>query len=148
MSNSPTSWYCDVCRELIDSPKDGYVIWKNDAQMRHYDFKIIHQEECDRGNHTSSCAIEDFLGEDGLARLLSHLSLGPIMKHRGEPPVCRALDTDEFVDLIRRVQTPFYEEARQHFRNGDLRNDLSDANEVAPYLQETLKKIAEDYEGL
>jgi hypothetical protein len=76
---------------------------------------------------------------------LTHLSLGPIKKNIGQGSYCDVADLDEFVDFIRRVQTPFYEEARAHFRNQDLLDDYTDANELLPYLREELQGIIKKY---
>jgi len=145
MSQSPQKWYCDVCGESINDVKDGYVIWKSDAQLKSHDFKIIHRQKCDIKQYPSSAALEDFIGVDGLAKLLSMLSLGPIKENLGAGKHRDIADTDEFVDFVRRVQTPNYEEARRKFGDPDLLDDFSDSNEIAPYLQERLQRIIQSY---
>jgi len=111
-----------------------------------YDFKIVHQSGvngqggCDpgaRAGYVSNLNLPILLGEDGLAYLLSMLSAGPL-KGGG----ITVSDLDGFVDLTRRLQTPWYEQARARFGDEDVKTDLADANEVFPYLPETLKKIA------
>ena len=52
---------------------------------------------------------------------------------------------DEFVDFFRRSQTPYYEEARRYFWNGDLLADFSDANEMYPYRVEVLQRLISKY---
>lgn len=97
---------------------------------------------CDPGGahgYLSSMDLQHFLGPDGLALLLSWLSVGPL-KGGGSGP-CVA-DLDEFVDFVRRVQTPYYEEARPHFGDEHTYYWLGDANEYHPYLPETLQDIA------
>ena len=139
------SWYCDVCGEKIEDVNKGYVIWKSSDKLKYHDFKIIHQKKCDLKNHRASRALKDFIGDYGLTSLLSMLSLGPIKSTYGQTSYCQITDTDEFVDLIRRVQTPFYEEARRYFNNSDLLEHFSDSNEVGPYLPEELEKIIDTY---
>jgi hypothetical protein len=134
-------WRCDVCDQPIDFVKSGYVIWKTDSNLSMHSIKIIHQTKCDLKDHSSSAPLEDFLGEKGLANLLSKLSLGPIKKSQGQKPVCQVVDMDEFVDFFRRVQTPFYEEARVKFGSPELMQDFDDSNELYPYLPEILKRI-------
>lgn len=142
--NKPLStWYCDVCHEPIQDVEHGYVIWKSDESSRACHFKIIHQLKCDQNDYMSSAALKDFLGVDGLTKLLSMISLGPIKGANGDGPYRDVANLDEFVDFIRRVQTPFYEEARRHFSEHDLLEDYTDANEAYPYLQDSLKEIAE-----
>ncbi len=142
MSQPITKWYCDVCGEVIDDVKKGYVIWKSNEHGKSHAFKIIHQTKCDQRDHSLSAALRDFVGDDGMTKLLSHLSLGPIKRRLDQTSRCDVADFDEFVDFFRRVQTPFYEEARRHFGNENLIHEFSDANEVLPYMQSELEKIA------
>jgi hypothetical protein len=144
MSQPLTYWYCDVCGEKIENVVGGYVIWKSGGLKAH-GFKIIHQGKCDTNEYPSSAALSDFLGHAGLAYLFSKLSLGPVMLNNGQSSHCQIEDFDEFVDFMRRVQVPHYEEARRHFNNRNLLEDLSDANEVYPYLPEQLESISNKY---
>jgi hypothetical protein len=70
---------------------------------------------------------------------LSWLSAGPLREDGG----IRVADMDEYVDLVRRVQTPYYEEARPRFGDEKTYHWLGDANEYYPYLPKTLQRIAE-----
>ena len=145
MTKPLTTWRCDVCGHQIDGIESGYVIWKTDSNLSMNSIKIIHQKKCDLSDHSSSAALKDFLGEKGLANLLCKLSLGPIKKSQGQKSVCQVVDMDEFVDFFRRVQSPFYEEARTKFGSPELRQDFDDANELYPYLPEVLKEITAKY---
>jgi len=146
MNDYLTKWRCDMCGEDIESADDGYVIWKSDAKSKEHGFKIIHAVKCDTSSseYTMSSALNDFLGDRGLTILLSKLSPGPIKGEQGEFG-CQIADLDEYVDFMRRVQTPHYEDARRHFKNSSLLDDYFDANEVAPYLPENLKRIVDRY---
>ncbi len=145
MDKPLTVWYCDVCGERIEDSKIGYVIWQTTKEMKAHNFKIIHQSRCDIREFHSSSALEDFLGPKGLAYLLTFLSLGPIKMHIGQTPHCDIIDFDEFGDFFRRVQTPYYEEARRAFGNEDLLDWFADSNQLSPYLPDTLKEIIERY---
>ena len=145
MDQPLTKWYCDVCGGVIEDVSKGYVIWKSTKQMKSTGFKIIHQTKCDHKDFPSSSALRDFIGIDGLARLLALLSIGPLKEKIGQGSHCDTEDMDEFVDFFRRVQTPFYEEARRRFGNRDLLDDFSDSNEVLPYMQDTLCEIIGKY---
>ncbi len=140
-------WYCDKCGEIIKSPREGYVIWKSDESFKSSGFKIIHQRRCDDKSYRLSSALQDFLGLRGITYLLTFLSLGPIKEHLGQGKHCDIVDMDEFVDFFRRVQLPYYEEARQHFGDPDILDLCSDWNELAPYLPEELKKLVERVNG-
>jgi hypothetical protein len=142
-----TIWICDNCGNPIDRIQEGYVVWRliND---KYGGFMIVHQDRCDPGSgqgYTHSLALEDFLGAKGLARLLAWLSLGPLRGPSDDRP--RVHDLDEYVDLVRRVQTPYYEEARHRFADEDVQYNLGDANEYAPYLPEVLKGIVDKTPG-
>lgn len=113
--------------------------------MRAYSFKVIHKARCDKDDHISSSALGDFLGNDGAAYLLSFLSVGPLKKRKDMPEYCGVRSVDEFVDLFRRLQTPYYEQARANFKDPDVHEDFSDANEYYPYVPDVLKRIATKY---
>lgn len=137
---------CDVCHELIAEPKDGYVLWKRDDHGRPFSFMIIHHVRCDLSDHGQSMELKRFVEEDGLNCLLTFLSPGPVVincegKGDGSPPVA---DMDEFVDLIRRFQIPYYEEARQYFRDVELTKRFSDHSPESPYRMERLQDFLDD----
>mgnify|MGYP003351512562 CR=1 FL=1 len=145
MDKPLTVWYCDICGGRIEDINEGYVIWKTSPGIRAENLTVIHQTKCDSNDFPASAALKDFVGPEGLAYLLSFLSLGPIMARRGQKSHSSVVDLDGFVDFVRRVQTPYYEEARRAFGAEKLREWFSDSNEVAPYLPERLKGIIEDY---
>lgn len=143
MDEPLSTWYCDTCGNKIDSVDRGYVIWR--SKGRPQDFKIIHQADCDQEDHGSSAALNDFLGTRGLSYCLTFLSAGPIIQGCGGSAVQPELDLTEFADFMRRVQVPYYEQARRSFSNPELLSALSDWNEFAPYVPETLKRLIEEY---
>lgn len=145
MDQPLTIFYCDVCGQPISSVDQGYVIWKKDDDNKSRCFKIIHRQKCDRKEYPASSALRDFLGPRGLAILTAKLSRGPIRAHLGQSHYSDVADLDEFVDFMRRVQIPHYEEARRLFSREELIHWFADANEVAPYLPETLERIIREY---
>ena len=130
------TWYCDICGEKINNVNEGYVIWRS-ANLKNHDFKIVHHMKCDDPEFLLSAALVDFVGEDGLQRLLAKLSAG----HFIQSSFVQVDDLNEYVDFIRRVQTPFYEEARRRFNNQNVIEEMDGANEVFPYLSENLQGI-------
>lgn len=139
-------WICDSCGKLIESPEDGYVIWEQDSEFHNRGYRIIHKKrECNNERFPLSSSLSSFLGLDGLNILLSHLSLGTIKKNICEESFNQIVDFDEFVDFFRRVQIPFYEEARTKFDNKNLLNYFADSNEVSPYLIDSLRYIVENF---
>lgn len=136
-------WYCDVCGEVIERPRDGYVLWKQDDKLQVYDFTIIHKGKCDQKNYPCSMDVETFLGAEGFVYLTAFLSLGPIKVAAGSK-WAKAFDMDEFVDFMRRMQTPYYEDARRLYDSEEMSERLGDANEVLPYLPEYCEKFARE----
>ncbi len=142
-----SQWYCDVCDQIIKKPEDGYVVWKCDKDLLNSDFRIVHQSRCDyrRDIYISSMPLKSFLGHDGRSYLLSFLSLGPVKFNISRESCASAKDLDQFVDFFRRVQVPYYEEARRKFASSNLLHDFSDANEFSPYTAEALRQIIQTY---
>jgi len=135
-------WICDNCGEIIEKPEDGYVFWKS-QDMKNYDFHIVHHVKCNLGNSfTKSMDLGCFLGADGLVRLLAMLDPGPMHQPNYQ---CEVSDMREFVEFFRRVQLPYYEEARIYWQ--DAKNDdfFSDANELRIYLPSTLQELIQLY---
>lgn len=134
-------WYCDNCGELINSPEEGYVLWDYSSNIGHSNFKIIHVSKCDNNTKNSSGALTDFLGERGIIFFTSMLSIGSVKINLGESGQPRIKNMDKFVDFMRRLQLPYYEEARKFFNRDSVLEFLSDSNEQYPYFPDTLKKI-------
>lgn len=145
-----TTWTCDTCGQEISRAEDGYVVWRpTSAASPQAGYRIVHKNNgngttCDPGSqngYQASRALPDFLGPDGLAALLAMLSPGPLKGPAGGDLEVR--DLDEWVDLVRRVQTPWYEQARVRFQDEQIQQDHADSNETWPYLPDTLRRIAE-----
>lgn len=137
-----TKWECDVCGDLIESVAEGYVVWRRIEKDKEGDYRIIHQSRFDPGSgeFMYSLPLEMFMGENGLAMLLSWLSPGPI--HGPSDAWPEVHDFDEYVDFARRVHTPYYEEARSRFSDEDVKDRLADSNLYVPYRPETLERMA------
>jgi hypothetical protein len=150
MSTKPlTRWSCDVCGDPVTADEnDGYVVWRHiDGQEG--DFRIIHKIKCDDDRYTSSLPLSNFLGSRGLATLTAFLSPGAFIaatypKEKLNRMGFAIHDQHEFVDFFRRVQLPYYEEARSELWNPseDTRELWADSGEVSPYLEESLIRIA------
>ena len=138
-------WICDTCNKTISSAEDGYVIWRHDIDQRDFDFKIIHKFVCEPASYPSSVPLTEFIGSKGSTYLLSFISLGKIKARGRYRNYCHVVDFDEFVDLYRRVQIPYYEEARTKFNTPALLADMEDASELHPYQEDVLKQIIEKY---
>lgn len=133
-------WICDHCGDVIDTPAAGYVLWdRRDDGPEGY--RVIHQGRCDDKIYRNSMPLDSFLGPDGLTYLLSFLSLGPVKHGLGDDSSPTVRDMDAFVDFVRRVQIAGYEQAREHYRDPDVLDRYSDANEHYPYRQEVIDDL-------
>lgn len=140
-------WICDFCETIINSPEDGWVEWLSGKETFNscFGFKIVHNYgSSPRGKGGCFPYIEEspsnmhlihFIGEKGYVYLLSFLDLGPdvIPEYKGP----RVKDIREFIEFMKRLTIPYYEEARLYF------NNLED-NSIS-YHQEELKKIIKIY---
>ena len=143
-------WICDTCGEIIQSPDEGYVqfIDKN-RDGKWDDFVIVHHASasplantCYRDGY-SDLNLSAFLGTDGLSNLIGLIDPGEF--YFKELRVPRTSNFRKWVTLVRRLQTPYYEEARLYF--GKAKDDglFAGVNEVAPYKEEFLRNIIETY---
>lgn len=145
---TPDKWYCDSCGEVITDPGKSLVVWREHVDGPAYGFRLVHKStdgrKCGPGSkagYSSYETLREYLGPDGVQRLLSHVSSGPLMTS-AEGPSSRTVDAYSFVDMFRRLQTPYYEEARRHFGCEAVQQEYAGANEVLPYLPKSLEYIA------
>lgn len=144
-------WVCDVCGEIIEKPEDGYVQWHRNSNGQIDDFIIVHHlTASSRKNHSGECYkyssdrdLKSFLGEHGVLELHALLDPGPY-----HMPECNIFVTDirKWIDFYKRLQLPYYEEARQYWGRASHDGYFGDSNEIAIYLPENLKKMIEHYE--
>jgi hypothetical protein len=103
-----TRWRCDECGQPIERPRDGWVEWRERDGVL-CDFRIVHhvsasprgEQGCYGGDVVGNMLMEETLGIDGLAWLLGVLARS-------------AVQPAQFAELVRRLQVPFYELARNH----------------------------------
>lgn len=133
------TWRCDNCGGAV-SVDDGYVIWNSRGKNR--DFRIVHQSKCDDKSLDSSMALSEFVGVDGIASLLSLLTVGPLahVPEGGSPD--KDISLSDFADLFRRLHVPHYERARQYFDDPRVIEFVGGWNERAMYMPGELAEIA------
>src|SRR5690242_7546823 len=100
------TWRCDQCGGPV-SVENGYVIWNSRGVDR--DFRIIHKSRCDDKSLDSSMALGDLIGVDGIASLLSLLTVGPLAYAPDDAARDKAINLTDFADLFRRLHVPHYE---------------------------------------
>lgn len=138
-----TRWTCDTCGNSV-GVENGYVIWHS-KNHQVWGFRIIHQKACDDRSHHSSLPLEDFLGQPGLIRLTSFLDVGefhaPDLADRSADDI-RVRDMADFVVFFRRVQIPFYEEARGRFQDSYFQQEVDGMSEIRVYQADVLSRAA------
>lgn len=102
-------------------------------------FEILH-ETCltEPDAEPDAIRLSACLDRDGLSLLLSFLSAGP---GRPDEPGLVVSDLDEFVDVIRRLQVPFYEPARARFGEPEVCASLRGADRASPYQSPSLGRL-------
>ncbi|HKT29160.1 hypothetical protein [Dyella sp.] len=133
------SWRCDTCGKQV-SVQEGYVIWNSNGPDR--DFRIIHKSRCDDKDLSSSMALSDLVGADGIATLLSFLTVGSLAYVPDGLSGDKEINLTDFADLFRRLHVPNYERARRHFGDPRIRDFVGGWNERAMYMPEELADIA------
>lgn len=145
-------WICDTCGEIIKKPEDGYVQWHRNSSMQIDDFIIVHHFAASpRNHHKNGCYKYDsddnlkrFLGVHGMVELHSLVDPGPYHMPKYEPMVS---DIRKWLDFYKRLQLPYYEEARLYWNRAIDDNYFSVSNEIYIYLPKNLKEMIEHYES-
>jgi hypothetical protein len=130
----------------------GILTWCEDSQGRASDWLVVHKnmtegQECDpdgRAGFVASLDIYMLLGEVGQSRLLSFLAVGPLidMSSDGQVTPQGVASAPAWVNIFRRFQTPWYEEARLQWSAPATQQWAGGANEVLPYTSGPLEAIA------
>lgn len=145
-------WVCDVCGKIIEKPEDGYVQFHKDNNGKYDDFIIVHHLLASPRKNISQngCYIydldldlESFLGEKGIGYLLSFLDPGP---YHVPDFKSRVSNIRKWVELMRRLHVPYYEEARLYWNRASADGYFYDSNEIYIYSPENLKDMIEHYE--
>lgn len=142
MDQPLTRWTCDTCGHDVSSTT-GLLAFQNQPKepFLAYHFRIVHTSGClADGQDLVIDNLNNYLGADGLDTLLAYLTAGPGRPGEQGIAVC---DVDEFVDLIRRLHSPYYEEARTKFGDPLVAKTLNDDDRWHPYLPSNLQRIAE-----
>lgn len=143
-------WYCDRCGGEIDNPKDGMVLFDIVRDLAlgvvlHGNFSLVHHSKCDDGKKSGSMHLETFLGDNGRTHLLTFLSVGIFDSQAATRTIpIQVASIPNFVDFFRRVQVPYYEEARRLFFDRDVREHYAEFGN-AIYYPDTLKGMIEKF---
>ncbi|WNF44418.1 hypothetical protein [Rhodococcus sp. SG20037] len=144
--NSPSAWVCDKCSDDVTVEK-GLVAARRDSHGLLQDWRIVHNGDCapaENAGYTFSVELERMVGQDGLSHLLSFLSAGPLqVQDPASPSPSEEIGNfDAYVDIFRRLQTPFYEKARRRFEDPEVQEQFYEANSARTYEVANLESIA------
>jgi hypothetical protein len=141
-------WVCDKCGGIVGI-EDGWLEWlSGNGGKGPRLFHIVHnQRKCyhhEGAYDRADMHLDAFLGPEGLQNLLSMIDDGDILdpSEAQTPPMP---DRRSFTDTLRRLQIPYYEEARRYFADAGDEGYFSDQNEVSIFLPKTCKSIIERY---
>lgn len=158
-------FYCDTCDQLIQAPEQGMVEWIESMDEPAHSFRIVHHIEyspkadseiprsekprpqgCYKHQNTvknKDIGLDKFLGKDGLVKLIHFIDVGPyhVPKYDG----VQFEDGREFAELFRRLQLPYYEEARKYWDRAKQDGFFEGANEMWIYQPEVLEEIIDVY---
>ena len=138
-------WICDSCNEVIEKPEDSWFEWyvdNNDSLEK--GFRIVHhKKECmydgrilrRENKMTADMPLPSSLGSDGLSGLLFRIELS-------EKGIYKIADLKEFVEIMRRLYIPYWEEAR-HYWHRALNDGFHDG---CQFSAESLQDIIREYE--
>jgi hypothetical protein len=150
-------WFCDRCRQLIEEPAHGAVVWQTDGPTGpSHTFEILHKPKkslsyskhdtgCFPDGSSSDVGLEQMLGSHGLNQLLSLLDRGAALDPDGKY-LNGVRDVRGYVELLRRVQVPYYEEARRYFKRAREEQYIED-NGSEMFPEEQLVRIVSKYTG-
>jgi hypothetical protein len=154
---------CDKCGQIIEKPEDGWVEWLHPedpatGKRKNQGFKIVHHSKAsplsdgtrnvrcyhyDNNPLRSDNHLEYFLGENGLSMLYAMVDPGPHFSDGDDVP--EVVDFREYMEFLRRLTIPYYEEARIYWSDAKLDGFFSDGNEYWTYLPSTLQWLIRDY---
>ena len=80
----------------------------------------------------SGAELKRFLGPEGLSYVISLICAGPVRAAAGHCSTHAPADLEAFGDFVRRVQVPYYEEARSKFGMPAIRQKFAQASQFEP----------------
>lgn len=154
---------CDTCGEIIDKPEEGWIEWISkldfDKGTREiHSFNIVHHYSYSPlATHTnegcyqhqgklgrSDNHLNHFINDDyKMANILRFLDIGPYLNpdYKGTD----ITDMRQYVETVRRLTIPYYEEARLYWQRALDDGYFQDASELWIYGVSNLKRLIEIY---
>lgn len=158
-----TQFICDTCGEIINRPEEGWIEWisKSDFEketreihsfniVHHYSSSPLatpHNEGCyqhSREPGRSDIHLNQFISDNyKMTNILRFLDIGPY--HNPEYKGTDITDMRQYVETVRRLTIPYYEEARLYWNKALEDGYFQDSNEIWIYGVQNLKKLIELY---
>ena len=158
-----TQYFCDTCGQVINNPNEGWIEWLSEyneetGKEENYGFKIVHHlkysplanEHRKRGcyqydNGAATWHLHQFIEDNyKMAHILGLLDIGPYHQKEYKGPTVK--DMREYVEFVRRLTIPHYEEARKYWDEAVRDGYFGDSNEVRIYGADFLQGLIERYE--
>ncbi len=113
------TWVCDSCGDEIQNVNQGWIEWLvpiSEDRVAGHGLRLVHrysggdrfrcqyndEREFKNGYHIYDSSLCDFIGADGLMKLLGKISDDDLPR-------------EEILEMIKRLHVPGYEKARRHF---------------------------------
>jgi hypothetical protein len=138
---------CDNCGGIIDGVENGFVEWLVEPETSlNYNFTIVHAPQnpgdtlgCLQHQPQSSYIhLEYLMSDEGLIQILWFLDTGLYYAPAYQGP--KVKDMREFVELVRRLKLPYYEEARNYIFDTP---DFDHGDELTMYSALNLRALIE-----
>jgi hypothetical protein len=134
-------WCCDTCGDMIDGPMAGCVEWHTTHRTNTKSgFRIVHRsgkctyhpiELATMGRTATHLPLADALDASGLGRMLG------LLEEATRDGSVREEALNEFIEVLRRLHVPYYEEARLAWQAG-LKEGIHDGTR---YDDATLRRL-------
>jgi hypothetical protein len=147
---------CDYCHEVINNVEEGWVEWLTEITengFRNYGFKIVHHALYSTRGARGHCYhyednpkrsdhyLHQFIQQH---RLLRFLDEGPYHEPDYKGPSVENLR--EYVELLRRLTIPYYEEARLYWHEAMEFGFFEGENPISLYDPNTMKRLIMSFE--
>jgi hypothetical protein len=149
---------CDTCGEIIEKPEDGYVEWVYSDDGMQTQFNIIHHGGSSPRKKYNHDGCYQHANRNGrmdeplnhcldpnrmMAFLLRFIDMGRYHDPSGK--YIAKVNISEYVELVRRLTIPYYEEAKVYWNEAISDGYFDGDNEINIYTVYFLKGIIDKY---
>lgn len=147
---------CDKCNQIINNPDEGYLEWIKLAGKPAAKFRIVHHSlhspyrdngwDCyhyTKYKGRMDWKLKIFVGNMGLADLLSIIDVEKVFMKDNDD--VHFVNDEEFSEIFRRLQIPYYEEARMYWHIAEQDGYINYNSNILAYTPENLKILINKY---